>query len=69
MTFLVIGGIWGLRVRPFVDAVSSQFATILYATIGVSCYLLLVVELPLVDGDRQVLTNPVNSRVSVVDGV
>ena len=51
------------------DAISSQFATILYATIGVSCYLLLVVELPLVDGDRQVLTNPVNSRVSVVDGV
>ena len=28
----------GLRVRPFVNAMGSQFVPILHTTIGVSCY-------------------------------
>lgn len=39
-TNLCIYQLRGLRVRPFVDAVGRQFLPILYATIGVSCYLI-----------------------------
>lgn len=28
----------GLRVRPFVNAMGSQFVPILHTTVGVSCY-------------------------------
>ena len=38
--FLSYQAPWGLRVRPFVDAIGRQFLPILYATIGVSCYLI-----------------------------
>ena len=57
----------GLRIHPSVATISSQFLPILRATIGVSCQLFALVAPSMVDGDHQVMTNPVKSRVSAVD--
>ena len=57
----------GLRILPSVATISCQFCRFCPATVGVSCQLFALVAPSMVDGDHQVMTNPVKSRVSAVD--
>ena len=47
----------GLRVRPFVNAMGSQFVPILHTTIGVSCYLIYYIIKDFCANSRDLLRN------------